>query len=291
VTHVPLRSTGQAHKWACLLGQPVAHSLSPALHNAAFSSLGIDAHYDAWEIAPQALGEAVARLRDADCMGANVTAPHKQAVVAFMDEVSDEVMALGVLNTIVNQAGRLIGGNTDARGLARWMRQVHIEPAGRPALVLGAGGAARAAVWALADLQASSVRVLNRTVDRAQDVVLSLQPHLRAVELSWGALDEAAKPAAAAPAVVINATSLGHHGAAPEVHPSCYSPGSVAIELAYNPPETGFMVAARQAGARAENGLGMLLHQAALAFERWTGQAAPMAAYEAVLRQAQAVRR
>ena len=82
----------------------------------------------------------------------------------------------------------------------------------------------------------------------------------------------------------INATSLGHHGAAPSVHPSWYSPDSVAIELAYNPPETGFMVAARQAGARAENGLGMLLHQAALAFERWTGQAPPMDVYEAALR-------
>jgi shikimate dehydrogenase len=273
------------HRWACLLGQPVAHSLSPALHNAAFSSVGIDAHYDAWEVAPQALGEAVARLRHPDCMGANVTAPHKQAVVAFMDAVSDEVLALGALNTIVNQAGRLVGGNTDARGLARWMRQVDIDPAGRPALVLGAGGAARAAVWALADLQASGVLVLNRTVQRAQDVVMCLQPHLPGVKLSWGPLEEAAKPASVAWDVVINATSLGHHGAAPDVHPSCYSRGSVAIELAYNPPETGFMVAARQAGARAENGLGMLLHQAALAFERWTGQAAPMHAYEAALRE------
>jgi len=272
------------HRWACLLGQPVAHSLSPALHNAAFASLGIDAHYEAWDVAPPTLGEAVARLRQAECMGANVTAPHKQAVVAFMDEVSDEVLALGALNTIVNQAGRLVGGNTDARGLARWMRQAQIEPAGQPVLVLGAGGAARAAVWALADLQASSVRVLNRTVERAQDVVLSLQPYLRDVEVSWGRLDEAAQPALAGRAVIINATSLGHHGAAPEVHPSWYSPGGVAIELAYNPPETGFMVAARQAGARAENGLGMLLHQAALAFERWTGRDAPMDVYEKVLR-------
>jgi shikimate dehydrogenase len=270
-----------------LLGQPVAHSLSPTLHNAAFCSLGIDARYDAWEVAPQALGEAVACLRTPECMGANVTAPHKQAVVAYMDEVSEEVLTLGVLNTIVNQAGRLVGANTDARGLARWMRQVEIEPAGRPALVVGAGGAARAAVWALADLHASSVRVLNRTVERAQDVVMSLQPSLPGVELSWGPLDEAAMPAPVAWNVVINATSLGHQGAAPNLHPSCYSPGSVAIELAYNPPETGFMIAARQAGARAENGLGMLRHQAALAFERWTGLAAPMDAYEAVLLQAQ----
>ncbi len=279
-----------SHRWACLLGQPVAHSLSPALHNAAFGSSGIDAHYEAWDVAPSALGQAVARLRGADCMGANVTAPHKQAVVAYMDEVAEEVAALGVVNTIVNQAGRLLGGNTDARGLARWMRQAEIEPQGHPALVLGAGGAARAAVWALADLQSSSVRVLNRTLERARDVVTSLQPYLPGVELSWGPLDEVAGPAPAAWRVVVNATSLGHHGAAPSLHPSCYSHQSVAIELAYNPPETGFMVAARQAGARAENGLGMLLHQAGLAFERWTGQAAPMATYEAALGAAQRLR-
>ncbi|MGI9149508.1 MAG: shikimate dehydrogenase [Chloroflexota bacterium] len=272
-----------SHRWACLLGQPVAHSLSPALHNAAFRSLGIDAKYEAWEVAPHALAEAVARLRSPDCIGANVTAPHKQTVVAYMDEVSDEVLALGVLNTIANRAGRLVGGNTDARGLARWMRQVSIDPAERAALVLGAGGAGRAAVWALADLQASSVRVLNRTVERAQDVVSSLQAHVPGVELGWGALDEVGKPATTAWKVVVNATSLGHHGAAPSLHPSCYSRDSVAIELAYNPPESAFMVAARQAGARAENGLGMLLHQAALAFELWTGQPAPMAAYEAAI--------
>src|SRR5439155_234978 len=128
-----------SHTWACLLGQPVAHSLSPALHNAAFCSVGIDAHYEAWDVAPQALGEAVARLRTPECMGANVTAPHKQAVVAYMDEVSEEVLTLGVLNTIVNQAGRLVGANTDARGLARWMRRVEIEAAGRRAVGRCAG--------------------------------------------------------------------------------------------------------------------------------------------------------
>jgi shikimate dehydrogenase len=103
------------------------------------------------------------------------------------------------------------------------------------------------------------------------------------VDLTWGHLDEAAEPCQERWRVIVNATSLGHHGAAPVVHPDCYSPDCVAIELVYNPPETAFMVAARQAGARAENGLGMLLHQAALAFERWTGQAAPMDAYAAAL--------
>jgi shikimate dehydrogenase len=273
-----------SHRWACLLGQPVAHSLSPALHNAAFAALRIDANYEAWDVAPEGLAKAVDALRRSDCLGANVTAPHKQAAVALMDEVSDEVVALGALNTIVNEGGRLVGGNTDARGLARWMRQANIEPRDRAALVLGAGGAARAAVWALADLGATSVLVLNRTPQRAHDLVRSLKPHLANVELIWGALSRAADPAAAPWQVVINATSLGHDGGAPTVHPSCYSRDSVAIELAYNPPQTGFMMAARAAGARAENGLGMLLNQAALAFERWTGEAPPLDVFEAALK-------
>ena len=272
-----------SHRWACLLGHPVAHSLSPALHNAAFAALGIDAHYEARDVDPDDLGQAVEALRAGDCLGANVTAPHKQAVLAFMDDVSDEVVALGALNTIVNQSGRLIGANTDARGLARWMRQVGIDPAGQPALVLGAGGAARATVWALVDLGASSVRVLNRTVARAEDLVLALRPRLANADLSWGRLAEAAEQPTRPWRLIVNATSLGHHGAAPPLHPGCYSPESTAIELAYNPPETGFMIAARQAGARTENGLGMLLHQAALAFERWTGQSPPLDVYAAAV--------
>ena len=268
---------------AYLLGQPVAHSLSPALHNAAFAALRIDAHYSVREVSLDDLPAVVEALRAEDCFGANVTAPYKRAVIALMDSVGDEVRALGAVNTIVNSHGQLRGGNTDAEGLARWMRLSGIEPGGQPAVILGAGGAARSAVWAVAELGATSVLVLNRTVERAQDLVISLRPRIRSADLTWGALDEAAEPARRAWRVVINATSLGHHGAAPSVHPSWYSPHSVAIELAYNPPETGFMVAARQAGARAENGLGMLLHQAALAFERWTGQVPPMDVLEAAV--------
>lgn len=271
------------YRWACLLGQPVAHSLSPALHNAAFAALRMNAHYQARDVAPEDLRAAIDALRQDDCLGANVTAPHKQAALSLVDELSEEVRALGALNTIVNQRGRLVGANTDARGLARWMRQSGIDPAGRPTLVLGAGGAARATVWALDDVGASSVRILNRTMERAQDLVVALRPTLRNTVLSYGSLAEAAEPPTAPWRVVVNATSLGHHGAAPTVHPGCYSPECVAIELAYNPPETGFMVAARQAGARAENGLGMLLHQAALAFECWTGQTPPLEVFEAAL--------
>jgi shikimate dehydrogenase len=273
------------HRWACLLGQPVAHSLSPVMHNAGFAAVGIDAHYEVRLVAPENLAAAVAALRAPECLGANVTAPHKRTVMDHLDDVSAEARALGAVNTIVNQGGWLVGNNTDAAGLARWMRLSSIDAEERLALVLGAGGAARAAVWALADLGISVVTVLNRTVGRAETLVADLQPRLKSVDLMWGPLAEAVEPPAGPYDIVINATSLGHHGSAPEVHPDCYSPDSVAIELAYNPPETVFMLAARQAGARAENGLGMLLHQAVLAFERWTGQAPPIAAYEAALKQ------
>ena len=274
-----------SHRWACLIGQPVAHSLSPALHNAAFGALGIDAHYEARLVTPDDLASAVAALRAPDCLGANVTAPHKRAVMEHLDDVSAEARAVGAINTVVNTSGRLSGSNTDAAGLARWMRLAGIDVMGKSALVLGAGGAARAAVWALADLGATSILVLNRTVERAEDLVTSFRQRLPRTDLLWGNLAEAAEPASRPWPVVVNATSLGHDGAAPDVHPGCYSPDSVAIELAYNPPETAFMRRAREAGARAENGMGMLLHQAALAFERWTGQAPPMAVYEEALRQ------
>jgi shikimate dehydrogenase len=276
-----------SRRWACILGQPVRYSLSPRLHNAAFAAVGLDAHYEAREVAPEDLPQAVEAMRTREFLGANITAPYKAAARQLMDEVSDAGRALGVINTIVPRDGRLLGDNTDAAGLAEWLTSIGIDCAGQDALILGAGGAARATVIALASLGARSARVLNRTPERAEALVTDLQPHVPELQLSWGALEEAARPCSQAPRLLINATSLGHHGAAPNVHASCYSPGSVAIELVYNPPETGFLRAARAAGARGENGLGMLVHQAALAFERWTGQDAPLEVYWKAAREAQ----
>jgi shikimate dehydrogenase len=230
-------------------------------------------------VAPEDLGRAVEALRAPDFLGANVTAPHKAAACRLMDEVSAEVRALGVINTIVPRAGRLLGDNTDAGGLAEWLRSAHIDCTAQDAVVLGAGGAGRATVIALASVGARSARVLNRTPERAAALVSDLQPSVRELRLSWGALAEAATPRQQPVKLVINATSLGHYASAPSVDASWYSPESVAIELVYNPPETEFLRAARAAGARAENGLGMLVHQAALAFERWTGQPAPLEVY------------
>ena len=267
-------------RWACLLGQPLGFSLSPRLHNAAFEAAGLDAHYELRDTAPADLPRAVDALRADDCLGANVTAPHKQAVMSLLDEVSDSARAVGAVNTVVNARGRLLGDNTDARGLACWLRQATIDVQGKRVLVLGAGGAARASVWAAAERGASDIRVLNRTLARAEELVRALQPAVKGGRLTCGPLEEAGQAADRAWDVVINATSMGHHNAAPVVHPNCYSPQAVAIELVYNPPVTGFLRAASSAGARTENGLGMLVYQAALAFECWTGLAAPIDVYE-----------
>ncbi|HET6317115.1 MAG TPA: shikimate dehydrogenase [Chloroflexota bacterium] len=272
-----------SQRWACLLGHPIRHSLSPTLHNAAFAAVGLDAHYDALDVSPAALPDAVAVMREPACLGGNVTAPHKQAVLLLLDSVSEVASALRAVNTIVNDDGLLHGDNTDGAGLARWMSEVGIDVWDQSALVLGAGGAARATVWALTRQGAARIRVLNRTLERAEALVRELGGE----GTSWGRLDEAAAEQAEPWAIIINATSLGHHGQKPIVHPSCYSPDSVAIELAYNPPVTGFMEAARAAGARTENGLGMLLHQAALAFECWTRQPAPFEAYKAAVAERQ----
>jgi shikimate dehydrogenase len=268
-----------SQRWACLIGQPVKHSLSPALHNAAFAACDLDMRYDLCEVAAADLGSLMPRLTDPSCIGANVTAPHKAAVVPYMVEVSDEARTLGVVNTIVNREGRLMGDNTDAAGLQAWMEASGIHPAGGDTLVLGAGGAARATVLALSRLGARSIRVLNRTPERAAALVQELH-----VDGTWGRLDEAARSPGRPAAVVVNATSLGHHGGGPTVDPGWYSPETVAVELVYNPPETHFMRDARAAGARAENGLGMLIHQAMLSFERWVGVPAPFEVFEAAAR-------
>lgn len=272
--------------WACILGHPVAHSLSPALHAAGFAALGISARYTARDVAPDGLAAAVQALRAPDCLGANVTAPHKQAVISLLDDLAEEARMLGAVNTIVQRGGRLSGDNTDARGLESWFGQAELPVQGASVLVLGAGGAARSTVLALGRAGARAIRVLNRTPQRAQTLATDLQPWLPSTILSAGALDQAAQPPAVPVRLVVNATSLGHEGAAPDVHPGWYGADAVAIELAYNPPVSPFMRQAQQRGARVENGLGMLVHQAVLSFQLWTGRTPDVALYENVVRAA-----
>ncbi len=266
-----------------LLGHPVHHSLSPAMHNAAFRAIGMDAVYTAQDVPPARLGEAVEALRAADYLGANVTVPHKQDVLTLMDELTEESLTVGAVNTIVRDSdGRLTGSNTDAHGLENWLRSAAggRSLVGQSTLVLGGGGAARAAVMALGRCGARSVLILNRTPARALAIVADLQTRLPRATLDWGGLEAAARPASSPVGIVINATSLGLSGQAPPLDPSWLGPDAWAIDLVYNPLETPFLSAARVAGARTDHGLGMLVHQAALAFTLWTGREAPLSTFQ-----------
>ena len=262
-----------------LIGWPVEHSLSPVMHNAAFKALGIDWRYELFPVPPGQLGAAVADLHAGGCRGANVTLPHKSAIMAYLDKIDDAARAIGAVNTIAVRGTRLAGYNTDGPGFLRALREAGLEPAGRRALVLGAGGAARAVVYALAQA-GCSVTVFNRTVAHAAELARNLNGLGLGGAVSTVPGEAALRALDLAPFdLLVNATVAG-------MWPNCGEspwPAGLALpshwsvfDLVYNPLETRLLGEARQAGARAVNGLGMLVWQGALAFELWTGQAPPV---------------
>ncbi len=262
-----------------LLGWPVAHSRSPAMHNAAFEALGLNWRYLLLPVAPEDVGDAVRGLRALRFAGANVTVPHKQAVMSFLDEVTLEAQAIGAVNTIVNRKGRLVGYNTDALGFLRALREAGFEPRGCRAVVLGAGGAARAIVYALLGARAT-VTVANRTVEKAHRLADELG-RLFGARVSVMSLhaSRALARALAEADLLVNATSVGmapHADACPLPADVPIPPSLTVYDAVYNPRETMLLQLARRAGARAVDGLGMLLHQGAVAFELWTGVKAPV---------------
>ena len=267
---------------AGIFGYPLAHSLSPAFQQAAFNHYGLDARYLAWETPPDALASEVAKLRGGDFIGANVTIPHKQAVMALLDEVDPLAAAIGAVNTIVKRGGRLVGYNTDAHGFMRALKEdAAFEPSGRRALLLGAGGAARAAAFALCQEGAAAIVIANRTLERAETLAADLSSD--GVSVSALATDDAALNDAALNAdLIVNSTSVGmRHGGAEGQTPlagGLIPHDAVALDMVYNPQHTPLLAAARSAGARAVGGMPMLIYQGAAAFEMWTGRVAPVEA-------------
>ena len=267
---------------AGIFGYPLAHSLSPAFQQAAFNHYGLDARYLAWETLPDALAAEVAKLRGGDFIGANVTIPHKQAVMALLDEVDPLAAAIGAVNTIVKRGGRLVGYNTDAHGFMRALKEdAAFEPSGRRALLLGAGGAARAAAFALCQEGAASLVIANRTLERAK--ALAAELNADGASVSAIAADDAALHDAALNAdLIVNSTSVGmRHGGAEGQTPlagGLIPHDAVALDMVYNPQHTPLLAAARSAGARAVGGMPMLIYQGAAAFEMWTGRVAPVEA-------------
>ena len=259
---------------AALIGWPVEHSLSPAMHNAALKSIALPGHYTLWPTPPHSLPAAVEKLRAEKLLGANITVPHKQAVMPYLDEITAVARAIGAVNTIVVRKGRLIGHNTDGDGFLASLREKGFEPARRRALLLGAGGAARAVAYALARNDCS-VAIHNRTMERARELAAEMQ----AIGLKVQAIDSLSRLDTERIDLLINATPLGMW---PQTDASPWPPAQslpsrwAVYDLVYNPAETRLLAQARAAGAATIGGLGMLVHQGALAFELWTGKPAPV---------------
>ena len=257
-----------------VIGDPVAHSISPAMHQPALDALGIDAVYERWHTPLAGLPERIASLRHPDVLGANVTVPHKRAVMALIDDVTPLALKVGAVNTIVERDGRLVGDNTDVHGFAASLRETFPGAGSRPALILGAGGAARAVALALAGEGAAAIVIVNRDRARAEALAADLGiEKLRVADWSDDELDEEIATAS----LLVNATSLGWHaGEMPiEARRLDHLPRSaVVVELTYR--DTDLLDAARERGLGTLDGLGMLVHQGALAFERFTGRPAPL---------------
>jgi shikimate dehydrogenase len=272
-------ATGPGAVLVGVIGSPIAHSLSPALHQAAFRALGLnDWQSFAYEIPPGRAGEALDEVRSAGLRGISVTMPHKADVAVLVDECSDVARRLDAVNCVVNRDGVLFGTNTDGQGfVASLERGADFSVAGRRCLVIGAGGAARAVVLALAGAGASEVAVMNRTESRAEEAAALAGSVGRAAEMG----DDSAVAAAD---LVVNATPVGMtdgdggDGESWLVSPDSLHPGQVAADLVYVPRPTPWLAAASARGVRAVDGLGMLVHQAAAQIELWTGLTAPVAA-------------
>ena len=251
-----------------MIGDPVRHSLSPVLHNAAFAALGLDWAYLAFEVAEGQAEAAIRGVRALGLAGLSVTMPHKEAVARVVDRLSPTAERLQAVNAVVQSGQALVGESTDGQGLLDALERDHgFDPSGRPCLVLGNGGAARAAVAALADAGASQVVVVGRSPERAA-----------AAAALAGELGRAGRGEDVARAdLVVNATPVGMagHPEAPLFDPALLGPGQVVVDLVYHPLVTPLVAEARRRGAAATGGLGVLVHQAARAFSLWTGRDAP----------------
>jgi shikimate dehydrogenase len=272
-------------KRAGVIGHPLGHSISPAIFKAAFAAAGIDATYEAWDTEPELLEGRVHSLRGADFLGANVTIPHKQAVVPLLDGTSEVAAKAGAVNTIVHSDGKLIGHNTDVAGFARSLKDdAGFDAKGKRAVLLGSGGAARAVALALIDGGASVIYVVARQPRKIDAMVVALKPLTKpGTTITWAYYGDGSYLRSVREAdLVVNCTPVGTAGSAAAgqspVEAELLQPGVTVFDLVYNPAETPLVAAAKARGARAVSGLGMLVYQAAEAFKLWTGQDADIAA-------------
>jgi shikimate dehydrogenase len=271
---------------AGIIGSPVSHSLSPVMHNAAFAALGLDWVYVPFPVPTERLAQAVSGLSALGLAGFNVTIPHKVAIMPLLDRISPEAELIGAVNTVSIRDGLLTGFNTDGIGLlAALAGKLGFSPPGRSVLVLGAGGAARSAVAALAGAGAARIEVANRSPEKARDLVRALAGRLPATEFSALSLERLGEPSYLAQFdLIVNTSSVGMGGDAfPGLRLSGLKPGLCVFDMVYAPPVTPLLSEAAACGVPAANGLGMLVAQGEAAFAIWTGLQAPPGCMEEAL--------
>ena len=267
-----------------IIGYPINHSISPVFQQAAFNHYGLDIRYQIWKINPDYLKQAVAELRQPHVLGFNVTVPYKELIMAELDEITQEAADIGAVNTVINQKGNLVGHNTDGRGFIRGLREEgNFEPRGKTALVIGAGGSAKAVSHHLLENRLSHLIIANRTTERAQNLRAALRSlghkNIHLVSLTENDL----KPILTSnspPDLIVNCTSIGMVGGpAPTqtiIEPHLIPHSSLICDLVYNPLITPLLRSSKDSGARILTGLPMLIYQGALAFNLWSNHEPPI---------------
>ena len=271
-----------------VIGDPVEHSHSPQMHNAAFVELGLNYVYVPFHIQPDALPAAIEGFKAINVVGLNVTIPHKQAVIPFLDEISREVELIGAVNTLTFENGRIKGDNTDGLGFLEGMRETGLElPQGESALVIGAGGSARAVIVALTSIGLETIFVANRTISKAIKLAEGLSDTIGTPIHGIGLDDPELAEIVNGVALVVNTASVGMDISKPPlINAEWLRPQTTVYDIVYTPPETRLLLAAAERGCHTIQGLGMLVYQGAIAFEKWTKVTPPVKTMKQILQQA-----
>jgi len=260
-----------------VIGDPIEHTMSPVMHNAAFKEMGMDYVYVAFQVKKEGLGEAIRGMRGLNIRGLNVTIPHKVAIIPLLDRLDHLAELIGAVNTVVNDNGVLTGYNTDAEGFLQALLERGIEPRGKNVVILGAGGASRAISFILAE-RGSSLVILNRTLDKARECASRIGEVFQKEVKALGFDSENLAKALTEADILVNTTSVGMYPDTDEtpVNSDLLRPGLIVVDIVYNPIKTRLLEETEAAGARTISGIDMFVWQGALAFEKWTGLKAPV---------------
>ena len=259
-----------------VIGDPVEHSRSPQMHNAAFAKAGLDYVYVPFHVRPDDLEQAIAGFKAINVVGINVTLPHKQAVIPYLTSISREADLIGAVNTLTFTDEGIHGDNTDAPGVLRALEENEgmSVPVGEDVVVLGAGGAARAVVVALALAGVASITIANRTVERAISLAEEMEQKTGVSMHGMGLADARLSVAVRQSVLLINTATASMDTRLPLlVSADWFQPNTIFYDIVYTPPVTPLMQAASERGCQTLGGIGMLVHQGAIAFEKWTGVA------------------